>query len=70
MTTDTATLFFALLAVLAEVLVVGALVLAVGSRWSEGLARTWSAVRAEVAPQATGLAAAVAAVSTAGSLYL
>lgn len=70
MTTDTFTLFFALLAVLAEVLVVAAVVLAVGSRRSEALAGAWARVRAEVGPQATGLAAAVAAVCTAGSLYL
>lgn len=70
MTTDTFTLFFALLAVLAEVLVVAAVVLAVGSRRSEAMAGAWARVRAEVGPQATGLAAAVAAVCTAGSLYL
>lgn len=70
MTTDTLILFFALLAVLAEVLVVAALVLAVGSRWSTSLAGAWARVRAEVGPQAVGLAAAVATVSTAGSLYL
>jgi disulfide bond formation protein DsbB len=70
MTTDTVILFLALLALLAQVLVVGALVLAVGSRWSDPLAAAWARVRAEVGPQATGLAAAVAAVATAGSLYL
>ncbi len=70
MTTDTVILFLALLAVLAEVLVVATLVLAVGSRWSGSLARAWRQVRAEVRPQATGLAAAVAAVCTAGSIYL
>jgi disulfide bond formation protein DsbB len=68
--TETVTLFFALLATVAQLAVVGALVLAVGSRFSPALARAKAAVLAEVAPQALALAAAVALVATLGSLYL
>jgi disulfide bond formation protein DsbB len=70
MDTATVTLFFALLAVVAQVAVVAAVVLAVGGRWSPGLRRMRERLVAELGPQALGLAAAVAAVCTAGSLYL
>lgn len=70
MDTDTATLFFALLAVVAQAAVVTAVVLAVGRRLAPSLARAASRARAEVGPQALGLAAMVALVCTAGSLYL
>ena len=70
MTTDTATLFFALLATAAQAAVAVAIVLAVGGRWSPALARARAGLAAEVGPQALGLATAVAATATAGSLYL
>lgn len=70
MTTETATLFFALLAVVAEVVVVGVAVLAVGSRFSPGWRSALDSLRDAIGPQALGLAAAVALVCTAGSLYL
>ncbi|HEX2578308.1 MAG TPA: disulfide bond formation protein B [Aquihabitans sp.] len=70
MDTDTVTLFFALLAVAAQAAVVVVVVLAVGRRWSPALARAHRRVVEEVGPQALGLAAAVAAVCTGGSLYL
>jgi disulfide bond formation protein DsbB len=68
--TDTVILFFALLATLAQVLVVVAVVVAIGARWSAPLARLRSAAVHQIAPQALGLAAVVALVSTLGSLYL
>lgn len=67
---DTATLFLALLAVAAQVMVVATVVLLVGARTSSALTRARERVVAEVGPQALGLGAAVAAVCTAGSLYL
>ena len=70
MDTDTATLFFALLAVVAQLAVLVAVVLAVGGRFSPALARVRSGVAAEVRPQGFALAAVVAGVCTAGSLYL
>jgi hypothetical protein len=70
MDTDTVTLFLALLAVVAQVAVVAFVVLAVGRRFSATLRRAGDRIVAEVGPQALGLAAAVAAVCTAGSLYL
>ena len=70
MDTPTVTLFLALLAVAAQIAVVAALVLWVGGRAVPGLARAGAAVRREVAPNALALAAAVALVSTLGSLYL
>jgi disulfide bond formation protein DsbB len=68
-TTDAVSLFLALLAVLAEVAVVLAIVLVVAGRVSPGVARARTAVADVVAPQALGLALAVAAVATSGSLY-
>lgn len=70
MDTDTVTLFFALLATLAQAGVALAVVLAVGGRFSTVLARARTAVAAQVAPQALALAAAVALTATLGSLYL
>lgn len=70
MDTETVTLFLALLAVLAQVAVLGAIVLGVGGRFSPALARGRDRVRAEVGPQALALAAVVALVCTGGSLYL
>ncbi|HEY9556879.1 MAG TPA: disulfide bond formation protein B, partial [Acidimicrobiales bacterium] len=70
MTTDAATLFFALLAVGAELAVLAALVLAVGGLVSEAMAERRARVAAALRPQALVLAALVAGVCTAGSLYL
>ncbi|MCU1499098.1 MAG: Disulfide bond formation protein DsbB [Acidimicrobiales bacterium] len=70
MDTTTVTLFLALLAIVAQVVVVTALVLVVVSLFSGPVRRLGRLLAAEVAPQALGLAAAVAAVCTAGSLYL
>lgn len=67
---DTVILFLAILATIAQVAVVVALVLAIGGRVSAPIARARDAVRAQVAPQALGLAAAVALTATLGSLYL
>jgi disulfide bond formation protein DsbB len=69
MTTEAVSLFLALLAVLAEIAVVAAVVLAVGGRVSPGLSRIREATVQAVAPHALTLAFAVAAVSLAGSLY-
>jgi disulfide bond formation protein DsbB len=68
--TETVTLFFALLATLAQLVVVAALVLVVGSRFSPAMGRAKAAVLAQVQPQALSLAAAVALTATLGSLYL
>lgn len=70
MSPSTVTLYFAYLAVLAELLVVVLLVLAAGSWWSDRGDQRWRRVRAEVGPQAAVLGAVVAGVATAGSLYL
>ncbi len=70
MDTDTVTLLFALLAVVAEVAVVAAVVLAVGGRFSPAIARRRHQVLDWVGSDALRLAFAVAAVCTAGSLYL
>ena len=70
MDTDTVTLFFALLATLAQALVAVAVVLAVGGRFVPAVARVGAAVRAQVGPQALALAPVVALVCTLGSLYL
>jgi disulfide bond formation protein DsbB len=68
--TQTVTLFLALLAVVAQLAVASAVVLAVGGRVAAPLARARAAVAAEVGPQALLLAATVALVCTAGSLWL
>ncbi|QXC63322.1 disulfide bond formation protein B [Aquihabitans sp. G128] len=70
MDTPTVTLFLALLAVAAQAIVVGAVLLFVVGRLSPAARSLGSRVAAEVGPQALGLAAGVAAVCTAGSLYL
>jgi len=67
--TDTVSLFLALLAVVAEAATVAAIVLAVGGRFSPTLRRPGRQVVEAVAPSAIALAAVVAAVCVAGSLY-
>ena len=69
MTKDQVSLFLALLAVIAELAVVIALVVAIGGLFSKRLARARGAAAAAVGPQALALAFAVAAVSMLGSLY-
>lgn len=69
MTTDTLSLFLALLAVLAEVVTAAAVVLAVAGRFSAGVRRLSRLAVEAVAPQALTLASGVAAVCTGGSLY-
>jgi disulfide bond formation protein DsbB len=66
---DTVSLFLALLAVAAELATAAAVVLAVGGRFSPALARLRRQAVEAVAPSALALAAVVAAVCTAGSLY-
>ena len=69
MNTETVTLFLALLAVLAQVVVASAVVLAVAGRFSPSVRAVGHRVAAEIGPQALGLAAVVALVCTSGSLY-
>ena len=69
MTTSTVTLFLALLAVVAELSVVVAVVLAIGGRFSPALRRAGEALADTVGPQALVLAFGVAVVAMAGSLY-
>ena len=69
MTTDTVSLFLALLAVVAELAVAAALFLAAAGRVSPSLARIRTAAVETIGPQALTLAFAVAAVAMAGSLY-
>jgi disulfide bond formation protein DsbB len=69
MSTDTVSLFLALLAVVAEVAVVATVVLAVGRRFSPALARAGDALLADVGPHTLVLGFCVAAVATLGSLY-
>lgn len=70
MDTETVTLFFALLAVLAQVGVAAAIVLAIVVRLSPAADRATAPLRDQLAPQALALAAVVALVCTLGSLYL
>lgn len=70
MTTNTVTTFFALLAVLCQVFVVGVVVLAVVARFADGPARLLGSLREEVGRAGLWLAFAIALVSTLGSLYL
>ncbi|MBX3312758.1 MAG: disulfide bond formation protein B [Actinobacteria bacterium] len=70
MDTETTTTFFALLAVVAQVVVGAAVVLAVVGRFVPAVARVRSRLAAFVGPQAVALAAVVALVCTLGSLYL
>jgi disulfide bond formation protein DsbB len=66
----TASLFFALLAVIAQLAVIAGLVLWLGSRSSSRLAGIARSVRAELAPSALWLAWVVALTCLLGSLYL
>jgi len=68
-TVDTVSLFLALLAVVAELATATAVVLIVGGRFSPALHRLRRQAVDAVAPSALALAAVVAAVCTAGSLY-
>src|SRR3954464_3316303 len=70
MSTQTVTLFLALLALTAELCVVVAVALAIAGRWSETAARWRSELAAAIRPSALGFAFAVALVATLGSLYL
>lgn len=70
MDTETVTLLFALLAVAAQLAVVGAVVLVGASHLSRRVHRWREEVAAWVGPDAFGLACVVAVVCTAGSLYL
>ena len=67
---ETMRLFFALLTVVANVLVVGGLVLAIGGRFSARLADLRTQAAGAVAGREITLALIVAAVATFGSLYL
>jgi disulfide bond formation protein DsbB len=66
---ETVTLFLALLAIVAEVGAIALVGLAVAGRLSPRAALAYERVRQELGPRAVGLATAVAAVCTAGSLY-
>jgi Disulfide bond formation protein DsbB len=69
--TDTVALFLALLTVGAELAVLGSVIALVAARrGSARIAALVATVREQVAPNALGLAAIVALVATAGSLYL
>jgi len=70
MSTDTVTLFFALLAIACQVLVAATLVLFVASRFSAPAARLFAQLRIEVGVPGLWLPFLVAAVATSGSLYL
>jgi disulfide bond formation protein DsbB len=67
---DVVILFFALLATFAQLVVVAALVLWLGSKLSPALHRAQQSVLAAVGPQALAMAAVVATVCTLGSLFL
>jgi disulfide bond formation protein DsbB len=67
--TDTVTLFLALLAIVAQLSIGVALVVVVGRRWVPALDRAARSLGAAVGPHALLIAAAVAAISMAGSLY-
>ena len=70
MTTETVTLFFALLAVLAQAVVAAAVILSLVAPVSPAVRAWWRNVRVAFAPQAVLMAAVVALVCTSGSLYL
>ncbi len=70
MDTSTATLFFAMLSVLAELAVVWVLAILLASRWSSRAARIRDELVTELAGQALWFACFVAAVCMFGSLYL
>lgn len=69
MTVEAVSLFLALLAIVAQATVVGALMLALGGRLSTRVGAARSAVARSVSEQALALAFVVAAVAMAGSLY-
>jgi disulfide bond formation protein DsbB len=69
-TVPTMSLFFALLAVVAEVVVLAALVLWIGGRFSDGLARAGRSARESLGQGGLWLAWVVALTCTLGSLYL
>ena len=69
MTTDTVSLFLALLAVVAELATATAIVLWIGGHFSPALRRLGQAAVDAVAPSALTLAALVATVCMTGSLY-
>src|SRR5207237_9218751 len=69
MTVDTVSMFLALLAVVAELATATALVLGIGGRSSPALRRLGDQAVEPVAPSALALAATVATVCMAGSLY-
>jgi disulfide bond formation protein DsbB len=69
MTTDTVTLFLALLAIVAEAAVLATVAGAVLGRFSPTIRHVHDSARDAVGPQALALAFVVAAISTAGSLY-
>ena len=68
-TTDTITLFLALLAIVAQLSIAVALVLWIGGRFSPAIARVARATAESVAPYALLFATAVATVALTGSLY-
>ena len=71
MSTDTVTLFLALLATVAQVATLTIVVVEVGGRRGSGpLVAARRALHTQIGPQALALAAVVALVCTAGSLYL
>lgn len=70
MTTEAVTRFFALLAIVAELATVTAVVLFLGGKVSPVLRNIGRQAATAFAPSALSLAAGVAAVCTAGSLYL
>jgi len=69
-TVPTMSLFFALLAVVAELVVLAALVLWIGGRWSPAIARAGAAARDALVHSGLWLAWIVALSCTVGSLYL
>jgi disulfide bond formation protein DsbB len=69
LTVQTVSLFLALLAVVAELATAAAVVLAVGGRFSPALHRLGQQAVEQAAPSALALAATVATVCMAGSLY-
>ncbi len=70
MTYETMRTFFALLTVVANATVVVAIVLAIGGRWSEGIASLRARAATSVAGHEISLAFFVALTATLGSLYL
>jgi disulfide bond formation protein DsbB len=70
MSLSQAKLFFALLSVLANLLVIGYLVVVVGARFSPVLARSKERMYAELERAAAPLALVIALAATLGSLYL